>query len=253
MSRKLNDNVLGLFKALPPSETLNHLVRYLSTWSGSDKLFMIIQYGAKLLVAILQLRRFRHSKLPVSLIAVNLKKIDAIVGNSRMLWRIWGLLPILQWLGSMEQTQPPSRKLLTIERLQGWSMLAYYPLEHIYYLASQKIIPMSNRKLLKIAVWSCRFWAAYVVLQFVHLREDWRHLRARERALKGTEITPEQKEEISRRKRALSNEFWANVGYFPLTIHWSLEQGLYRNEGLTGLFGLIAGFASFRGGWEATA
>jgi hypothetical protein len=131
-----------------------------------------------------------------------------------------GLLPIFQWLSSMERSQPPSRKLLTIERLQGWSMLAYYPLEHLYFLASQKIIPINQRRLAKIAVWSCRFWAAYVMLQFVHLQEDQHHLRLAQKAIKGGDATSEQKKEISRKKRALRNEFLVNLGYLPLTIHW---------------------------------
>lgn len=126
-------------------------------------------------------------------------------------------------------------------------MLAYYPLEHIYFLASQKIISVNNRRLNKIAIWSCRFWAAYVILQLLHLREDQHLLRLRQKSLKGVESTGEQKEEISRRRWALWNEALVNLGYLPLTIHWyvctgsprptkelilarSLEQGLYRNE-----------------------
>jgi hypothetical protein len=34
--RLLNDNVLGVFSRLKPSPTLDHLLRYLSTWSGSE-------------------------------------------------------------------------------------------------------------------------------------------------------------------------------------------------------------------------
>lgn len=65
---------------------------------------------------------------------------------------------------SLEKSHPPTRALLTIERLQGWSMLAYYPLEHVYFLASHKMLPwkLSSRTLNKISLWSCRFWAAYV-------------------------------------------------------------------------------------------
>jgi hypothetical protein len=32
----LEDNVLGVFRHVPYSEKLDHLVRYLSTWSGSE-------------------------------------------------------------------------------------------------------------------------------------------------------------------------------------------------------------------------
>jgi hypothetical protein len=33
---RIEDLTLGAFGNLQPSETLNHLVRYLSTWSGSE-------------------------------------------------------------------------------------------------------------------------------------------------------------------------------------------------------------------------
>ena len=74
------------------------------------------------------------------------------------------MLPIIQWLVSIEKSQPATRKLLTIERLQGWSMLAYYPLEHVYYLASHKLLPwkLSRRTIDALGLWSTRFWAAYV-------------------------------------------------------------------------------------------
>jgi len=42
---------------------------------------------------------------------------------------------------SLERSPPPTRSLLSIERAQGWSMLAYYPLEHLYYLAVHNIVP----------------------------------------------------------------------------------------------------------------
>jgi hypothetical protein len=34
--RLLNDNVLGVFSRFKPSPMLDHLLRYLSTWSGSE-------------------------------------------------------------------------------------------------------------------------------------------------------------------------------------------------------------------------
>jgi len=219
---------------------------------------MVIQYAAKLVVPLLHMRarlqqRFGTRKIPTSSLAVSIEKLGSVVGDSRMLWRIWGLLPIVQWLTSLEKTQPPTRKILTLERLQAWSMLAYYPSEHMYYLASHGIISISTRRLTKIAIWSCRFWAAYVVLQFFHLREDRNLLKQREKALKSISLEKEEVADIQKRKGAIWNEFWVNVGYLPLTLHWSLESGLYRNEAWTGFFGLIAALASFRGGWAATA
>ncbi|EMD33944.1 hypothetical protein CERSUDRAFT_117472 [Gelatoporia subvermispora B] len=277
---RLEDLTLGSFTFVPTSATLDHLVRFLSTWSGSDKLFQVLQYTIKLLVPFLRFRaRLQHRaglrKAPASTAADGLSKLDSLMGDARMLFRFWGLFPIIQWLSAIERNPPPTRKLLTIERLQGWSMLAYYPLEHLYYLVSHSIIPaaipaISLSALLapkgsakskhvtlnagSLALWSCRFWAIYVVLQFVHLREDMRLLKLRQRSLgkAKTSTVEAEKAELKKRRNALWTELVANIGNFPLTIHWSLQGGIFKNEVWVGVFGLIAALASWRSGWNAT-
>lgn len=205
-----------------------------------------------------------------------------------------GLLPIVQWLINLERNPPMTRSLLNIERLQGWSMLFYYPLEHIYYLTSHSLIPTSiNFKLpfsktlthqkqstLTIApdtvsLYSSRFWAAYVFLQLLHLHEDKVLLQQRQRQLKKSKaaLTELEQNEVDSRWDAYWSEMAVNLGYAPLTIHWSLKNGLFKNEVRlnllsptvpssdlntlsqlwVGVFGLLAGMASFRTGWKATA
>ncbi|KAI0775073.1 hypothetical protein BD413DRAFT_292811 [Trametes elegans] len=279
---RIEDLTLGAFAFLPASETLDHLVRFLSTWSGSDKLFMVIQYTLKLIVPFLQWRaRLQHGaglrKAPVSPSAGKLAKFAGIISDARMLFRIWGLLPIFQWMISLERNPSPTRKLRTIERLQGWSMLGYYPLEHLYYLLSHSIIsdklPLPSATafvpfirtrpsdkhipldLGTLGTWSTRFWAAYVVLQLAHLREDSKLVQLRERSLGKTKTgaTPAEKEEIRQRKKAITNELIVNLAYLPQTIHWSTEKGIFENEIWLDICGFIAGIASWKSGWEATA
>ena len=149
-----------------------------------------------------------------------------------------GLLPVFKWLISLERSPPATRNLLTIERLQGWSMLAHYPLEHICCLGSRGIIPTvftspfslftsKKRKfsldLDTLRLYACRFWAAYVVLHFFHLLEDRKLLKQRYSSLrktKGTGLTPAEKLEMRERWDAFWSEVIINIGYFPLTIHW---------------------------------
>jgi len=235
----------------------------------------VVQYVIKLIVPFLRLRaRLQHRagfcKEPTSQAAEGCAKLGSLLGDSRTLWRIWGLLPIFQWLISLERSPQPTRNLHIIERLQGWSMLAYYPLEHLYYLGSHGIIPTTikypfsspfkkrtiNLDPNTLGIWSCRFWALYVLLQFAHLREDRKLLQSRQKALrkaKGTGLTPSEKQEIAQRWDAWWSEVIVNLGYLPLTVHWSLEQGLFKNDVWVGVFGLVAGIASFRSGWRATA
>ena len=112
-------------------------------------------------------------------------------------------------------------------------MLIYYPLEHFYYFASHSILPSrispSPSVNKKVALWSCRAWAAYVVFQFLHLKEDWKLLKLRERALQKASgkmngardgAMSLESVEVARRKSAFWNELLVNVGYLPLTVHW---------------------------------
>jgi hypothetical protein len=117
-------------------------------------------------------------------------------------------------------------------------MLAYYPLEHLYYLSSHGILPESIPNIMslfsskaksiklnanRLAMWSCRFWALYVVLQFAHLREDRKLLKMRERTIrkaKGVTSNASEKEELRQRWDAFWNEVVVNLAYLPLTIHW---------------------------------
>jgi hypothetical protein len=153
---------------------------------------------------------------------------------------IAGILPIIRWLISLERNPPPTRNLLTIERIQGWSMLAYYPLEHIYYLNTQGIIPHSIPSPLSLfssnpkhrmkinpgwaVTWSCRCWALYVALQLLHIAEDRQLLLKRERMLKKAKdfgpAAAAEKAELRKKWDALYNELVLNLSNLPMALHW---------------------------------
>lgn len=271
------DELLGIFRHVPPSPTLNHAVRYLSTWGGTDKVLMITQYGSQIVMPLLAaLHRLRHrlqlTKQTESNIVPKIYNLYAVVADARILVRIWGLLPILQWMISMERTPPPTKLLQQLERLQGWSMVLYCPMEALAYLAMHKVITLSNETQNKLWLWGCRFWAFYVVLQFAHLVEDNRLLRMRARALERsrghpppepkdgeqapvseeTQLTRRMWADLAERKDAILNELWVNIGYLPLTLHWSVSTGLIP-EVWVGVFGTIAAAAGLRSGWKASA
>ncbi|GAA95316.1 uncharacterized protein L969DRAFT_44932 [Mixia osmundae IAM 14324] len=249
------------FSAFPETPNLDHLVRYLSTWSGTDKVLMSYQYSSKLLIYILRRRQLKSQS------ADSLAGLSAIVSDARILLRFWGLLPIFQWLRGLEQTKSPtSARLHTIERLQGYSMLLYYPLEHTYYLAAHKIIKMSTETMNKIGLWSCRFWLVYVVLQLSHLYEESRILTRQVKAIRQRrasskraptqeqgQVQREEDREVALKSSAIFTELVINTGYAPLTLHWSLPQGIFTNDVWVGLFGTIAALGQLRAGWRATA
>ncbi|KAF8440387.1 hypothetical protein L210DRAFT_3539526 [Boletus edulis BED1] len=270
----ISDTTLGAFAFVPPSEVLNHLIRFLSTWSGTDKLFTLVQYTMKLVAPVLLARaRLQHRvglrKEPTSSVASSFASFSGRIGDFKTLGRFWGLLPILQWMVSLERNPPPTRALLMIERLQGWSMLAYYPLEHLYYLRAHDLIPASipsitsllgrtserirlNAK--SLAMWSCRAWAIYVILQFAHLMEDRKLLLMKEKTLrKGKGVVADDKEDLRNKWDSFWNEIVANSANLPLALHWSFEQGIFISDIWLTVFGFINAVAAFRSGWKATA
>ncbi|KAG6332992.1 hypothetical protein ID866_6097 [Astraeus odoratus] len=274
MVAQIPDAILGAFALVPSSAALDHLVRYISTWSGTETCYQLVQYTLKLIAPVLIARaRLQHRvglrKDPSSNAAASVTKFADIVGDFRMLGRFCGLFPVLQWMISMERSPPPTRALLNIERLQGWSMLAYYPLEHLYYLRVHDVIPATlpsltsiirrsssrmNLNATKLAMWSCRAWAVYVLLQFAHLMEDRQLLLTRERHLrKSKDASVEAKAELRRSWDTFWNEVIANTANLPLAIHWSLKNGIFTNELWPSFFALVNAIAAFRSGWRATA
>jgi hypothetical protein len=179
------------------------------------------------------------------------------------------MLPIIQWLISLERAPPPTRRLLTIERTQGWTMLAFYPLQHLSYFRKHDLIPTalplppglpSSGKLRRVTInpaaislWSSRLWATYIVLQLAHLREDRSLLIKKRRALSRLSSVEKERAELARRWDTWYNELAVNLSFLPMTIHWydslspfhsprahlillhtiqfrSLERGLFKND-----------------------
>ena len=123
----------------------------------------------------------------------------------------------------IEHNPPATALLLQIERIQNLTMILYYPLEHIWWLAYHKVITISDARMNKIGVWSCRFWAIYVILQFWHLATEWRlHKKQCRNVIKKVD---EDEDEIRKEKRKLKatgeriiRDTIANIGYLPLTV-----------------------------------
>lgn len=256
---------------------------------------MLTQYSSKLVIVLLnlqyalRLRMLGIKSTKSSGAAQRIQKLSSLISDARVLYRIWGILPIIKWMIGLERTPPPTRLLHNIERIQGWSMLAYCPMEAVAYLGSHGILPVPAAVMNAFWLWGSRFWALYVGLQLLHLVEDNRLLRLRAKALErsrghptpnkiqlnsngylpssgastpaiseksgaGSEqvITRRMWDELDDRKAAILNELWVNLGYLPLTIHWSCTKGLI-SEGWVGLFGTIAALAGLRSGWKNSA
>lgn len=82
------------------------------------------------------------------------------------------------------------------------------------FLGGHSIIRLSPAQISQAALWSCRAWAGYVILQLAHLYEDFRQLRVAERKV----LPREERAELGKRRRHLENDLLVNLGYLPLTL-----------------------------------
>ncbi|TXT15940.1 hypothetical protein VHUM_00443 [Vanrija humicola] len=158
------------------------LARMTSSPNGLDSSLMIGQYGgpltAGLILAALQWLK-THGKVVadqprlVSL-AAGLVRMGGAIGSARVVTRLFGLLPMIDWLLKL-YPRPfkaliglilhPSRFSLDIRNERVYATIriialcGYYIGEHTAWLASQGVLQIKPATVSKIAVWSVRSWA----------------------------------------------------------------------------------------------
>ncbi|KAH9041568.1 hypothetical protein EDB85DRAFT_2139670 [Lactarius pseudohatsudake] len=255
---RIEDVTLGAFRNLRPSETLNHLIRYLER-----KLFMLIQYGAKVLIPILEARARLQRRAgvrtqPTSSIAPKLAKLASTIGSTP------GMLPIIQWLIALERAPPPTRRLLTIERTQGWSISLSSPSSSSSSSARTTSSPPRSTSPPRPAAGPAASPSTTARSRCGQRASGWRTscsssrtsartARCSSSANARSKLQPRERAGLARRWDAWYNELAVNLSYLPMTIRWSLEKGLFGNDIWVSLFGFAAAIASFRSGWKATA
>jgi len=257
-----DDIVLGsVGTAIPSSESLDHAVRFLGTWSGSDKFMMTTQYAAKLLIPLLQLRaKIQHHAgrrlKPRSETAEGLFKLASQLSLARRVSGLWGIIGIFKALSTLERSQPTSRTQLTLQRLQGLSMLIYYPLEYVSFFSSPfapLLSGVSPQTSAKAQLWSIRAWGVYVALQILLLRHEWRLISRPEYENDSTkDVKVQNNAALRKHKFAIVCGLVANISRLPVILHWSISGGIYGSEAYTNILSFISSVAALKGGWEAT-
>jgi hypothetical protein len=199
------------------------------------------------------------------------KALSEVISDFRIFARLWGVLGLYTWARDTYQEPLPQdagrkEKLL---RALTWTAIAscvgFQVLENGAYLSSKGALTTASwtgevgkARENRWWFWSSRFWAVYVGVELVRLGV--------ERYYKTTPVTEghgdgEKEDKIqweeALRKEELRNWLWwkdlaSNVAYAPMTVHWSLEQGLLSDWGV-GACGIVAGGALLADAWRKTA
>ncbi|RDW88696.1 hypothetical protein BP6252_00728 [Coleophoma cylindrospora] len=256
---------------------IRRLDKILSTPSGTDRLLMTICYTSLLtsnVLSSISLARIQQttrsliekaislppnttlvftpapSRTTANLLttSVRLKKLSALISDFRIFTRLWGLLGLYKWGKASLENPPEDTVLRRITYAQVFVNVLFQYLENAAYLSSKGIMGWDSKKQNRAWEWSSRFWAAHVGLDLGRLCYEWNVRRRRD--LKGKEKDEGEVEQNDAAWRAKwRREMVVNLAYAPLTIHWSLEQGLI-GEFWVGLFGSVAGVTALRELWR---
>ncbi|KAK9772665.1 hypothetical protein AB5N19_04813 [Seiridium cardinale] len=198
-----------------------------------------------------------------------LKAFSALVSDVRTFMRLWGLLGMYFWgrglflklrearlasSSSDEKDAPKIDKLGTsLAVSQLVACVIFQALENGAYLAQKNVLGWQPANIGKAYRWSARFWGAFVGLKLGELFLDrYRRSQVPKRQRMGDKtvtVFEREEREWSAEWRKLATR---NLAWFPLTLHWSLEQGLF-SELSIGAIASIPGVIQIRDLWKRTA
>lgn len=199
------------------------------------------------------------------------KALADTIADYRIFVRLWGGVGLYTWARGTWLDRLPEGASGKEKTLRGltWaaivSCVGFQVLENGAYLSSKGALTTASwtgdvgkAKENQWWLWSSRFWAAYVGVELVRLAVV--RLYKEDKVVEGGgDGEKEDKIRIEERLRQekLENWLWwkdlaSNMAYAPMTVHWSLEQGLLSDWGV-GVCGMVAGGALLTDAWRRTA
>ena len=152
----------------------------------------------------------------------------------------------------------------------------YQGLENGAYLAGKGVLGWKKERIARAWIWSGRAWCAYVALELARLGYEWRELRGQQAGrrrksmeMEKSQLTEKEGEVVEKGDLELRmdkvedeglkerygrwyREVGVNVAYAPMTVHYSLEDGIL-GEGALGGLGVVVGALSIGQAWNETA
>jgi hypothetical protein len=200
------------------------------------------------------------------------KALADTIADYRIFVRLWGVLGLYTWARATYVDYLPADATKKQKTLRGltWaaitSCVGFQVLENGAYLSSKGALTtaswtgeMGKARENQWWLWSSRFWAVYVGVELVRLgvMKGWREERAQQGGGGDGEKEDKIREEERIKEAKLAKWLWwkdlaSNMAYAPMTVHWSLEQGLLSDWGV-GACGIVAGGALLADAWRRTA
>lgn len=256
---------------------LSHLHRCTKTRGGTDVVLLFTTYALRFTSAViddasrsvlhLHARRLidLFYKLPPSSsvaapappalaalalrFSARLKVLVGMLGEWRTMNRMWGVMgmyfaakALLQRKRAEKAEGKPVEVFDTaVEASQVALLTIYHVSEATAWLSHKKVFPFSLQAQGRMSVWSVQAWATYVAIDMIKM------FAQRIRRVKSADEAENKKFNAEWIKEFLRTSAWA-----PLTVHWSLPNGLLP-EILVAFFALYPSTGYMKDLWRDTA
>ncbi|KAI1212265.1 uncharacterized protein F4807DRAFT_415398 [Annulohypoxylon truncatum] len=195
-------------------------------------------------------------------VAKRLRALSALLSDARTFLRLWGLLNMYFWarrlvLGSRKEEEGKDKED-KVERAISWVQMStcvvFQALENGAYLSSKGVLGWSASAQRRAGLWSARFWAAFVGVEVGRLfyESHRRGRRSREEKFAGGKSAAQVQRDEIEWADAWKKSVARNLAWAPLTVHWSVEQGML-GEMAVGALATIPGVIQMRDLWRRTA
>ncbi|KAJ1335384.1 peroxin-11C [Microdochium nivale] len=253
------EQLIALASSLPPSATL---------------VFSAKSFPSPSVAAILEISK-------------RLKAFAAMISEGRMFLRLWGLIGLYFWARGLvfkliasrkaasassgavddkSSSSPPPPKESFVDTTIAWTQLLsciiFQTLENRAFLAGKGVIPLTGPAQVSTFRWATRFWGTFIGIEIGRLLyENHKRRRAGTPASRASVDGSGEADKSSLAALEQEDREWTdswrkslarNCAWFPLTVHWSLEQGLI-SELAVGALPLIPGVIQIRELWRRTA
>ncbi|KAI1267331.1 hypothetical protein F5Y18DRAFT_335371 [Xylariaceae sp. FL1019] len=196
-------------------------------------------------------------------LARRLKALSGLTSEARTIMRLWGLLGMYFWARRLifkkrEQNAGNAPQEDRLDTTIAWSQLgaciAFQALENVAFLSSKGILGMAPANQAKAARWSARFWGSFVGLEIFRLFYE---SSKRGRRTQAEKFAGDKTMAVFQKEEQEWTETWRkavvrHLAWAPLTVHWSLEQGLV-SEMTVGALASIPSLIQMRDLWRKTA
>lgn len=209
-----------------PTLDVEKFTRFSSSTVKTDRFCKTIGYGCGALGHVLSLRQQKETD-----VSMGLKKLSSNISMARYVTRLTGFpesyeaLKNGSWCYGDDDVHV--RRLV---KLQTYSMLVYYPLEHLSYVGyvAPKLLTIDADRFSRQ---SCIAWTMYVVLD---IYANYLRIQAlnKKEALLLAEMEEDDAEKqvllstIRKCRKELYYIQFRNLCYLPTCLHWSMKNGL---------------------------